>query len=44
MKKENITIEKHYAVTTMLAQHAATLNSRGKAILRLHQHPDSDII
>jgi hypothetical protein len=44
MKKENNTLEIPFAVTTMLAQHTATLNSWGRATLRLHQNPDSDII
>ena len=29
MKKDNNTVEKHYAVTTMLAQHTATLKLPG---------------
>lgn len=29
MKKDNLTIEKHFAVTTMLAQHTAAKNPGG---------------
>ena len=40
MKKNNILLEKHIAVTTTLAQHTATQNNRGLATQRWAENPD----
>ena len=43
MKNDNVTIEKVLAVSILMAQNTATLNSRRLLILRLTEKPDTDI-
>lgn len=39
MKKDSNTVEKHFAVTTMLAQHTATLNCPGTGNTAVDSNP-----
>ena len=43
MKNDNVTIEKVLAVSIIMAQNTATLNSRRLLTLRLTEKPDTDI-
>lgn len=43
MKNDNVTIEKVLAVSIIMAQNTATLNSRRLLTLRLTEIPDTDI-
>ena len=44
MKNDNVTIEKVLAVSILMAQNTATLNSRRLLTLRLTEKPDTDTL